>query len=113
MQLLPDDAVLDTRVQILFVAGVAMVIGLQNTALFFLKRARGAACFLGGMVLVFFGWPITGMLIEVFGIFNLFGYVSRDLIDCPFARVMLASQRWSFETVGSFTHCCPARGWFV
>ncbi len=61
--------------QILFVAGVAMVIGMQNTALFFLKRARGAACFLGGMVLVFFGWPITGMLIEVFGIFNLFGYV--------------------------------------
>jgi hypothetical protein len=38
--------------QILFVSGVVLIIGLKNTGIFFWKRFRGAACFIGGMILV-------------------------------------------------------------
>lgn len=41
---------------------------------------RGTLCFVFGVLLVFFKWAIVGMIIEVFGILNLFGQVmfSRD-----------------------------------
>ena len=58
---------------LMFIGGVILVIGIQNTSMFFVKRYRGAICFIGGMLLVLFGYPIIGMGIEIFGIFNLFG----------------------------------------
>ena len=58
---------------LMFIGGVVLVIGIQNTTMFFFKRYRGALCFLGGMILVLFGYSILGMGIEIFGIFNLFG----------------------------------------
>lgn len=57
---------------VLFISGVMLIIGLKNTGLFFWRRLRGSVCFIGGMLLVLLGWPITGMLVEVFGIVNLF-----------------------------------------
>ncbi len=59
----------------MFIGGVVLVIGIQNTVMFFWKRFRGAACLLGGMFIVLIGYPIIGMCIEIFGIINLFGYV--------------------------------------
>ncbi len=52
-----------------------MLIGVQKTARFFYRKGklRGSVCFLGGMLLVLMGWTVIGMLIEIFGIFNLFG----------------------------------------
>eukprot|EP00455_Lapot_gusevi_P027345 TRINITY_DN2892_c0_g1_i3.p1 TRINITY_DN2892_c0_g1~~TRINITY_DN2892_c0_g1_i3.p1 ORF type:complete len:151 (-),score=17.02 TRINITY_DN2892_c0_g1_i3:118-570(-) len=77
---------------ILFLAGVALVIGVKNTTLFFLKRRNGALCFLGGILIVLLGWPIIGMLIEIFGIFNLFGnffpYVLAFLARTPCYTVL-------------------------
>jgi hypothetical protein len=58
--------------QILFISGVMLIIGLKNTGLFFWRRMRGSVCFIGGMLLVLFGWPIFGMMLEIFGIINLF-----------------------------------------
>ncbi len=63
---------------------MVLVIGMQNTALFFLKRSRGAACFLGGILLVLFGWPMIGMAVEIFGIINLFGYALNYLVPFLF-----------------------------
>ncbi|KAJ3016931.1 golgi transport 1B [Thoreauomyces humboldtii] len=60
---------------ILFLGGLTLVIGLQKTFFFFARpeKMRGTICFLGGILLVFFRWPVIGMAVEVFGFVNLFG----------------------------------------
>jgi hypothetical protein len=58
-----------------FVAGVPMTLGPGRTAGYFFqpKKARATACLALGLVLVFVGWPIFGIVLEVFGLLNLFG----------------------------------------
>ncbi|KAI8338607.1 putative GOT1-membrane protein required for ER to Golgi transport [Chlamydoabsidia padenii] len=60
---------------ILFIAGIPLTIGTQRTLGFFSQRSklRGSICFLIGISLVFCRWTIIGMLVEIFGILNLFG----------------------------------------
>eukprot|EP00656_Telonema_subtile_P030977 TRINITY_DN3393_c0_g1_i1.p1 TRINITY_DN3393_c0_g1~~TRINITY_DN3393_c0_g1_i1.p1 ORF type:complete len:149 (-),score=34.99 TRINITY_DN3393_c0_g1_i1:303-749(-) len=61
---------------VLFLAGTTTIIGTEQTYNFFFRRdrLRGTACFfLGIVVVVVVGWPVTGMLIESFGFINLFG----------------------------------------
>jgi hypothetical protein len=68
--------ILSSFLQILFLAGVTLIIGMKKTVNFFFGRPgklRGTICFLGGIILVFLKWTITGMLIEMFGFLNLFG----------------------------------------
>jgi hypothetical protein len=62
---------------ILFIAGLTLIIGPQKTFYFFARKnkMRGTACFFGGILLVFFKRPFIGMLIETFGFLNLFGLV--------------------------------------
>lgn len=61
--------------QILFVSGLTLIIGPQKTFYFFARKQklRGTACFLGGILLVFFKWPFIGVIVEFFGFLNLFG----------------------------------------
>ena len=61
----------------LFLSGITAIIGLQKTFYFFARKQklRGTACFLGGVLLVFFKYPFIGVLVETFGFLNLFGYV--------------------------------------
>tara|TARA_B110001452_G_scaffold229603_1_gene205548 strand:+ start:541 stop:1086 length:546 start_codon:yes stop_codon:yes gene_type:complete len=63
------------RAQILFLAGVVMIIGAQKTFRFFFqkRKIKGTSCFLGGIGLVLLGWPVIGMGVEGFGFLNLFG----------------------------------------
>jgi hypothetical protein len=60
---------------ILFISGLTLIIGPQKTFYFFARKnkIRGTACFLGGILLVFFKWPFIGMVVETFGFLNLFG----------------------------------------
>ena len=37
------------------------------------ERAKGSCCFLGGVLVVLLGWPVIGMLLEVYGFVALFG----------------------------------------
>jgi len=62
---------------LLFLAGITFLIGTKKTVKFFMNPAkfRGTLCFAIGIILVLVGFPIIGMLIESFGIINLFGYV--------------------------------------
>jgi hypothetical protein len=60
---------------VLFLAGVMMIIGPQRSVRFFFqkKKARGSAFFFAGMALVLFGIPVIGVFFEGFGFVNLFG----------------------------------------
>ncbi|KAI8099813.1 putative GOT1-membrane protein required for ER to Golgi transport [Halteromyces radiatus] len=60
---------------ILFITGIPLTIGTQRTIVFFSQKSkiRGTICFLIGISLVFCKWTIIGMLVEIFGILNLFG----------------------------------------
>mmetsp|Transcript_14186 Transcript_14186/g.38064 ORF Transcript_14186/g.38064 Transcript_14186/m.38064 type:complete len:139 (+) Transcript_14186:101-517(+) len=60
---------------VMFLSGVAMIIGMQRSVRFFFIRRRwkGSACFFSGMTLVLFGWPVIGIVVEAFGFVNLFG----------------------------------------
>ena len=61
--------------QILFLAGICLIIGIERTYRFFFQshKLKGTAFFLGGIALVLIGWPIIGMLVESYGGFLLFG----------------------------------------
>ncbi|GAB6033180.1 golgi transport 1B [Chamberlinius hualienensis] len=59
---------------ILFLSGLAFVIGLERTFRFFFQRhkIRGTASFFGGIIVVLLGWPLVGMIIETYGFVVLF-----------------------------------------
>ncbi|KAI8149032.1 vesicle transport protein [Fennellomyces sp. T-0311] len=60
---------------ILFLSGIAAIIGPKSTLVFFSRREklRGTICFLGGIFLVLSKFPVLGFAVEVFGFLNLFG----------------------------------------
>ena len=62
-------------VQILFLAGLSIIIGFERTFRFFFQRykLKSTALFFGGILLVLIGWPVVGMIIEFYGFFLLFG----------------------------------------
>lgn len=59
---------------ILFLAGVTMIIGPKPTYRFFTRKRsrRGSVAFFLGFSLVLWGWPMFGLIIESYGIFALF-----------------------------------------
>ncbi|WFD35022.1 [pyruvate dehydrogenase (acetyl-transferring)] kinase [Malassezia cuniculi] len=69
------DATLLALGNVLFTAGIAMLIGPRKTFMFFARKnkIRGTVCFFLGMFLVFCRYAITGMAIEMVGFLNLFG----------------------------------------
>ncbi|PWY98658.1 putative GOT1-membrane protein required for ER to Golgi transport [Testicularia cyperi] len=69
------DAALLALGNVLFTAGIALLIGPQKTFYFFARKQkiRGTICFFTGMILVFCKWAVIGMLVEAFGFLNLFG----------------------------------------
>ena len=61
-------------IQILFISGLAFIIGLERTFRFFFQRhkLKATGFFMGGVFTVLFGWPMIGMLIELYGFYQLF-----------------------------------------
>lgn len=60
---------------LLFLAGITLIIGYQKTFYFFTRKQkiRGSICFFIGLMLVFCKRTFFGALVEAFGIVNLFG----------------------------------------
>lgn len=60
--------------QLLFISGLACVIGPRRTLSFFFQRhkLKASAAFLGGVIVVLMGWPIVGMILETYGFVLLF-----------------------------------------
>ncbi|CAL8321276.1 unnamed protein product [Gadus morhua 'NCC'] len=59
---------------ILFVAGLSFVIGWERTFRFFFQKhkIKATSFFLGGVLVVLIGWPIIGVVLEIYGFFLLF-----------------------------------------
>jgi Got1/Sft2-like family len=81
--------------QILFLIGLTLIIGMQKTFAFFARRQKlkGTAAFMAGIILILIRWPLTGFLVELYGIFVLFG----DF----------------FATIGSFAGNVPVVGPYI
>jgi hypothetical protein len=60
---------------ILFLIGLTIIIGPAKTAIFFARRQKlkGTAAFATGILLILIRWPLIGFLVELYGIFILFG----------------------------------------
>ncbi|KAL0962709.1 hypothetical protein UPYG_G00344320 [Umbra pygmaea] len=77
---------------ILFVAGLSFVIGLERTFRFFFQKhkMKATSFFLGGVFIVLIGWPIVGVVLEIYGFFPVaVGFIRRipilgSLLNLPF-----------------------------
>lgn len=60
---------------ILFILGLTLIIGIQKTVVFFARKQKlkGTAAFMAGIALILLRWPLIGFLVELYGIFVLFG----------------------------------------
>jgi len=60
---------------LLFLSGLTMTIGFSRTAKFFTRRdrIRGIIAFFLGISLVMCRWPVSGMILQLYGIVYLFG----------------------------------------
>eukprot|EP00301_Raphidiophrys_heterophryoidea_P025915 c8810_g1_i2.p1 GENE.c8810_g1_i2~~c8810_g1_i2.p1 ORF type:complete len:142 (+),score=24.62 c8810_g1_i2:125-550(+) len=68
---------------LMFLAGIVLILGFMNTYAFLFQRRklRGTTCFLGGIMLVLFKWPVVGIFVEAFGFINLFGNFFPIIIE--------------------------------
>jgi hypothetical protein len=63
---------------VLFLVGLALLVGVPKFLEFFNPmrkkgKPRGVACFVLGVLLVLWRWSVVGMLLELFGLFEMFG----------------------------------------
>lgn len=68
---------------ILSISGVSIIIGVERALRFFIQRERwrGSAYFVGGVAIVLFGWPVIGMVVEVYGFVKLFSGFFPTVLD--------------------------------
>jgi len=61
--------------QFVFCGGIPLTIGPSRTMSYFMRRekAGATACLALGILLVFSEWPAVGIVLEAFGLLNLFG----------------------------------------
>ena len=79
----------------MFIIGLTLIIGVQKTFVFFARRQKlkGTAAFIAGILLILLRWPLVGFIVELYGIFVLFG----DF----------------FATIGSFAGNIPVVGPYI
>ncbi|KAH8587562.1 Got1 family protein [Bisporella sp. PMI_857] len=60
---------------ILFLIGLTIIIGPAKTLAFFARRQKlkGTAAFFFGLLLILMRWALIGFMVELYGIFILFG----------------------------------------
>ncbi|KMZ63827.1 Protein transport protein GOT1 [Zostera marina] len=59
---------------IFFLIGVALLLGWSSTLQLFKRNYKGSISFFSGFFLIFVGWPVLGIVIELYGSFVLFSF---------------------------------------
>ncbi len=69
------DRVLLTLGNFSLLIGLILICGFDNTRRFVLKKEKimGIICFFIGVLLLLLKWTLIGMIVELFGLINLFG----------------------------------------
>jgi len=82
---------------ILFLIGLTLIIGIQKTFAFFARRQKikGTAAFAVGICLILMRWAFIGFLVELYGIFVLFGdffaTIAGFVYNVPYVGPYIAS----------------------
>lgn len=93
-------------------AGLAFVIGLERTFRFFFQKhkVKATGFFLGGVFVVLIGWPLIGMIFEIYGFFLLFrwgpsflSFLCEPESPITVAEAQVAGLVW--ETLFLNDHC--------
>ena len=60
---------------LLFICGITCIIGIQRTLVFFfeVRKLKGSILFFGGILIVLIGYPLIGIILEIWGFILLFG----------------------------------------
>lgn len=100
--------------KILFITGICLIIGLERTIKFFFGplKLKGSLFFFGGVFIVLFGWPLVGMLVEIYGFIALFGYIfsySHFSTNIRLNHILYIINQWIFTGRSQFsqTHSIP------
>lgn len=96
-----------------------MIIGFERTFRFFFQRykIKATALFFGGIAIVLFGWPLIGMIVEIYGFFLLFGYISFPFSHLanssfPVASFLLRSTSFDVcQSLAPFCYCPVSDKW--
>ena len=90
---------------IMFLCGLALIIGLERTFRFFFQRQKlkGTVAFFGGILVVLLGFPFTGMCIESYGFFIIFSGFFPVAINF-LRRVPVVGTILSMPPIGSVSH---------
>jgi hypothetical protein len=105
-----------THTQICIIAGIFMLIGPSRVSGFFLKESRMQASIITavGVLLVFWGKPKLGLLIEIFGLLNLFGNMFPMLLavgrNIPIVGDIIQSFEGKKEKKGRARYAPKAQG---
>ncbi|GMM46616.1 Got1 protein [Pichia kluyveri] len=77
------DSALLSMANILFLVGIALLIGPQRTLYFFSRRQkiRGSIMFALGILLIFLKHPFIGFIFEMFGMLALFGEFFATMVQ--------------------------------
>ena len=75
---------------------------MEKTFFFFFQRhkIKGSGCFFSGILIVFLGWPIIGMLLELYGFILLFGYVFTIICIAVYNNVQMCNNpllKWLYS----------------
>ncbi len=91
--------------QLLFLCGLGFLIGMEKTFFFFFQRhkIKGSSFFFIGIIIVFLGWPIIGMISELYGSILLFGY-EFFLFGLPtyLLRIFFFLLQWIYSCCSQF-----------
>ena len=80
------DRVLLALGNLLFLGSFPLLVGWRGTLSFFNVRGQrrsrllGVVCFLGGIALVLYGWAFVGFVLELYGAFELFKRVVKNIL---------------------------------
>lgn len=89
---------------IFFLLGVALLLGWLSTLQLFKRNYKGSISFFFGLSLIFVGWPVLGIVIELYGSFVLFsGFwpsLQAFLYHIPFVGWLLQYPFMFFDWIG-------------